>query len=311
MENINKKPDYYTSENKLMIKGKINEILSTIPSEDFKTNDKQILRTAILAEIDAINLYEQMAEVAEKKEVKETLLDIAKEEKTHIGEFQALLINIDPEYKKELDNGKDETIKEGKIIGHSETGDYFKEIKKAQSCDDLERIKKYYAQDWFNRLPDDQQNKVAKAMMNKVNQLIGGSSRPFPTKKSNIKEVIIKTMRLLSEDTGLANTDDNPTTLTYNIKAKGQKAGEILIQTQHKDLGKDTMEILDLKLDKNHSDVETATGGVHALWSQHPNAMRIVVCPADNTLAFWNKLGFNRLNNEYLILDRNHNLSQV
>jgi hypothetical protein len=227
----------------------------------------------------------------------------------HLAEFPDYYSN--KKYGLNANEKKLDKIHEEKKIGHSEAGDYFKEVKNAENCDDLERIKKYYAQDWFNRLPDDQQNKVAKAMMNKVNQLIGGSSRPFPTKKSNIKEVIIKTMRLLSEDTGLANTDDNPTTLTYNIKAKGQKAGEITLQTQHKDLGKDTMEILDLKLDKNHSDVETASGSVHALWAQHPNAMRIVVCPADNTLAFWNKLGFNRLNNEYLILDRNHNLSQA
>jgi len=40
--------------------------------------------------------------------LKETLLDIAREEKTHIGEFEELLKQLDPEYVKELDNGKKE-----------------------------------------------------------------------------------------------------------------------------------------------------------------------------------------------------------
>ena len=87
----------------------INEILSQIPSNSFKTNDKQILRTGILAEIDAVNLYEQLAGVAKNKKVKATLLDIAKEEKTHIGEFEALLLELDPEHAEELEKGKKET----------------------------------------------------------------------------------------------------------------------------------------------------------------------------------------------------------
>jgi rubrerythrin len=35
-------------------------------------------------------------------------LDIAKEEKTHVGEFQALLLINDKEQKKELEEGKKE-----------------------------------------------------------------------------------------------------------------------------------------------------------------------------------------------------------
>jgi rubrerythrin len=35
-------------------------------------------------------------------------LDIAKEEKTHVGEFQTLLLREDAEQKKELRKGEDE-----------------------------------------------------------------------------------------------------------------------------------------------------------------------------------------------------------
>lgn len=89
---------------------KINETLSRIPVDpsDDNNNDKQILRAAIIAEFDAINLYEQMAANVKDKDIKKVLLDIAKEEKTHVGEFEALLKNFDKEHEKELENGEDE-----------------------------------------------------------------------------------------------------------------------------------------------------------------------------------------------------------
>jgi len=68
--------------------------------------DKEILRAGIIAEYDAINLYEQMAALAENENVKATLLDIAKEEKTHVGEFQAILMRLDDELERELEKGK-------------------------------------------------------------------------------------------------------------------------------------------------------------------------------------------------------------
>lgn len=70
--------------------------------------DKEILRAGIIAELDAINLYEQMAAMTENTDIKRILLDIAKEEKTHLGEFQALLLIKDKEQEKELEEGKKE-----------------------------------------------------------------------------------------------------------------------------------------------------------------------------------------------------------
>jgi rubrerythrin len=79
--------------------------LEKIRREDL---DKEILRVGILAELDAINLYEQMAAMTEDENIKKILLDIAKEEKTHMGEFQALLLKLDGEQKEELEKGKKE-----------------------------------------------------------------------------------------------------------------------------------------------------------------------------------------------------------
>ena len=70
--------------------------------------NKEILRAAIIAELDAVNLYEQMAALTDDEHIKTILLDIAKEEKTHVGEFQTLLLMNDKQQEKELAEGKKE-----------------------------------------------------------------------------------------------------------------------------------------------------------------------------------------------------------
>ena len=87
-------------------------MLSEIPIDLEKVGkedrDKEILRVGIIAELDAVNLYEQLAAMATREEVKAVLRDIAKEEKTHMGEFQALLLKEDTEQVEELEHGKRE-----------------------------------------------------------------------------------------------------------------------------------------------------------------------------------------------------------
>ncbi len=79
--------------------------LSKIKKEDI---EREILRAGIIAELDAINLYEQMAAMTDNKKIRKVLLDIAKEEKTHVGEFQTLLLMFDKEQKRELEEGEKE-----------------------------------------------------------------------------------------------------------------------------------------------------------------------------------------------------------
>ena len=74
--------------------------------------DKEILRAGIIAELDAINLYEQFAAMTDNTDIKKVVLDIAKEEKTHVGEFQALLLMLDRQQVTELEEGKKEVEKE-------------------------------------------------------------------------------------------------------------------------------------------------------------------------------------------------------
>lgn len=77
--------------------------------------DQEILRAAIIAELDAVNLYEQMASLASQQAIRDILFDVAKEEKTHIGEFQALLLKRDLEQHVEMKKGAEEVEE---ILGH-------------------------------------------------------------------------------------------------------------------------------------------------------------------------------------------------
>jgi len=73
-----------------------------------RKRDMEIMRTAIVAELDAISLYEQLAAQTENVDMKKVLSDVAREEKTHFGEFQEMLLRIDEEQVKELDKAKGE-----------------------------------------------------------------------------------------------------------------------------------------------------------------------------------------------------------
>jgi len=87
-------------------------MLSQLPIDFTKVKkeelEREICRVGMIAELDAVSLYEQMAALAKDPAIKKILLDIAKEEKTHMGEFQALLLKWDKEQERELKQGKKE-----------------------------------------------------------------------------------------------------------------------------------------------------------------------------------------------------------
>ncbi len=70
--------------------------------------DKEILRVGLIAELDAINLYEQLAAMTDDEKIKKVLEDIADEEKTHVGEFLELLKKFDKKQIEEIEKGAKE-----------------------------------------------------------------------------------------------------------------------------------------------------------------------------------------------------------
>jgi rubrerythrin len=87
-------------------------MMSQIPIKIEKVSeklvDREILRVAIIAELDAVSLYEQLAAATKNEAIKKVLFEVAREEKTHVGEFQALLLKEDAEQVTELEKGKKE-----------------------------------------------------------------------------------------------------------------------------------------------------------------------------------------------------------
>jgi rubrerythrin len=72
--------------------------------------DKQLLRLGVIAEFDAIDLYEQLAAATSDRGIKALFLDIAREEKTHMGEFLTLLLERDKEQLHEIESAKKEIL---------------------------------------------------------------------------------------------------------------------------------------------------------------------------------------------------------
>lgn len=54
----------------------------------------------MIAELDAINLYEQMSNLTKSEEIRIILLDIARQEKIHVAMFETVLLQTDKEFLK-------------------------------------------------------------------------------------------------------------------------------------------------------------------------------------------------------------------
>ena len=68
----------------------------------------EAVRLAIIAELDAINFYLQVARASSDEFVRKVFEDVAKEEKTHLGEFLEILKRLDPQQAEELEKGAEE-----------------------------------------------------------------------------------------------------------------------------------------------------------------------------------------------------------
>lgn len=87
----------------------VEEILTVAAELDTESpTDEDILRLGIAAELQAILLYERLARLAQNEDVKEVLLDVVREEKVHVGEFQYLLEHVDVEELATQGEGEEE-----------------------------------------------------------------------------------------------------------------------------------------------------------------------------------------------------------
>ena len=54
----------------------------------------------MIAELDAVNAYEQMANLTKNEEIRKILLEIARKEKIHVAMFETVLLQTDREFLK-------------------------------------------------------------------------------------------------------------------------------------------------------------------------------------------------------------------
>lgn len=99
---------YHVHKNRNEVKDMFSKVPINIDKIKKDDIDRELLRVSIMAELDAISLYEQMANITEDEDLKAVLLDVAQEEKTHVGEFQTMLLRMDEEQVQELEKGKKE-----------------------------------------------------------------------------------------------------------------------------------------------------------------------------------------------------------
>jgi rubrerythrin len=76
------------------------------------------IRLDIAGELEAIHLYEAHAEATDNALVKEVLLDIANEERVHVGELQRLLVLLLDDEAALLAEGAAEVDKEAAELGY-------------------------------------------------------------------------------------------------------------------------------------------------------------------------------------------------
>lgn len=66
------------------------------------------IRYSIAAEFEAIQLYMQLAESTDNEKAKAVLVDIANEEREHVGEFLTLLHDLAPDEETFYQKGREE-----------------------------------------------------------------------------------------------------------------------------------------------------------------------------------------------------------
>lgn len=83
----------------------LNELMNNI---DDDSTDFELLRQALIAESDAVNLYVQLARKCKSEQARKLLIDLAQEERVHIGELTSFLNKYSDSQKGADDKAKSE-----------------------------------------------------------------------------------------------------------------------------------------------------------------------------------------------------------
>ena len=142
----------------------------------------------------------------------------------------------------------------------------------------------------------------------KDNGLIAMEKKQEKTNESLTKKIT----NLLREAVELETVDESPTDITYSItNEQGIVVGKVMISPIDFN-GSKTIIIRQIILDPDHKSIKTILDTVNHLMVVLPEVDKMLVSPAPNVvnMAFnggdWNKIHFNRLNDDWLIRMRGH-----
>lgn len=65
--------------------------LTNVAKEDL---DKEIMKAAVVSELESISLFEQMAEMTRNKNLRTTLIEVIRDKRMLVGEIQAQLMQM-------------------------------------------------------------------------------------------------------------------------------------------------------------------------------------------------------------------------
>ena len=108
----------YIDQGNIILNMKMAQNLENVKTPE-ALNERELtraIRDAIIAEEGAIKQYETVSDATTNNKVKQTLQDIANEEKVHVGELQKLLIDLLSDEKGFMEDG-------AKEVDDSETPD--------------------------------------------------------------------------------------------------------------------------------------------------------------------------------------------
>ena len=120
-----------------------------------------------------------------------------------------------------------------------------------------------------------------------------------------------KIRRVLRENTELSITDETPTDISYKIMVDGHEAGSMVIKPT-KLSESDAIEIMKITLNDKFKSIKVIKDGIGGILPIYNKIDRLVVSPVDEIVnmnfsgADWGKIGFTRLNDDFLIRLRGH-----
>jgi hypothetical protein len=125
--------------------------------------------------------------------------------------------------------------------------------------------------------------------------------------KWNIKESTkANIQRLFRENVELSVIDETPDTSTYIIQYNGRDAGQIVVspsETMDKAL---EIVLIELSPDYNTFYMKIINEVIHTIFNDFELFQTILVTPTPESRAFWAKMGANRLNDTFMMIQRSH-----